>query len=64
MVAKMVYRNFHLMLPNRVTHGELLELDILDFYVIFGDGWFAWFFDSIDCRTTIVKFNFYNEPVL
>lgn len=30
-VAKRVYRNFPLMLPNRVTHIELEELDMVDF---------------------------------
>ena len=35
-VAKKVYRNFPIMLPNRVTYVELVELDKLDFDVILG----------------------------
>ena len=34
-VAKRVYRNCPIMLPNRVTHVELVELDMVDFDVIF-----------------------------
>ena len=34
-IAKMVYRNCPIMLPNRVSYVELVELDMLDFDVIF-----------------------------
>ena len=33
-VAKSVYRNCPIMLPNRVTHVDLVELDMFDFDVI------------------------------
>ena len=64
MVAKRVYRNCHIMLPNRVIHVELIELDLVDFEVILGMDWLHAFFASIDCRTRVVKFNFPNELVL
>ena len=35
-VAKRVYRNCPIMLPNRVSYVDLVELDILDFDVILG----------------------------
>ena len=35
-VAKRVYRNCPIMLPNRVTHVELVELDMVDFNIILG----------------------------
>ena len=34
-VAKIVYRNFPIMLPNRVSYVDLVELDMLDFNIIF-----------------------------
>ena len=52
------------MLTDRVTHVELVELDMVDFDVNMGMDWLHEFFASIDCRTRIVKFNFPNELVL
>ena len=52
------------MLPNRVTHVELVELNMRDFDVILGMDWLQACFASIDCRTRVVKFNFPNQPVL
>ena len=63
-VAKRVYRNCPIMLPNRVSYYVLVELDILDFDVFLNMDWLHAFFASIDCRTRVVKFNFPNEPVL
>ena len=49
-VAKRVYRNCPIMLPNRVSYVDLVELDMLDFYIIFGMDWLHACFSSIDCR--------------
>ena len=38
-VAKIVYRNFPIMLPNRVSYVDLVELDILDFDILLGMHW-------------------------
>ena len=46
-VAKRVYRNCPIMLPNRVTFVELVELYIFDFDVILGMDSFHAFFASI-----------------
>ena len=62
-VAKRVYRNYPIMLPNRVTYVELVELDMTYFDTIFMD-WLHSCFASIDCRTRVVKFNSLDEPVL
>ena len=48
MVAKRVYRNCPKILPNRVTHFELLEFDMYDFDVIFCMGLLHASFASID----------------
>ena len=39
-IAKRVYRNCPIRLPNRVSYVELVELDVLDFDVILGMDWF------------------------
>ena len=53
-----------MVLTYRVTYVELVELGMVDFDVILGMDWLHAWFDSIDCRTRVVKFNFPNEPVL
>ena len=35
-VSKLLYRNYPIMLSNRVTHVELVKLDMVDFDVILG----------------------------
>ena len=35
-VAKRVYKNFPIIFPNRVTHVEFVELDMVKFYLILG----------------------------
>ena len=62
-VAKRVYRNCPIMLPNRVSYVDLVELDMLDFDVILGMDWLHACFSSIDCRTRVVRFNFPSEPI-
>ena len=38
-VAKRVYGNFPIMFPNRVTHVELVKLDMFDFDVLLRMDW-------------------------
>lgn len=42
---------------------DFIELDMVDFDVLFGMDWLHAFFASIDCRTSVVKFQFPNEPI-
>ena len=63
-VAKRVYRNFTIMLPYRVTHVELVELDMVDFDVIFAIEWLHDCLASIDCRRRFLNSNLPNEPFL
>ena len=37
---------------------------MLDFDIILGMDWLHTCFESIDCRTRVVRFNFPNEPVV
>ena len=49
MVENRVYKNFPIMLPNRITQVELVELDMVDLDVILGMDWFHYCVSSIDC---------------
>ena len=62
-VAKRAYRNCPIMLHNRVTDVELVELYMFDFDVIVGMDWLHACFASIYCRLRAVKFNFPNDPI-
>lgn len=57
-VVKRVYRNCPIILPNRVSYVDLVELDILEFDTILSFDWLHACFASINCRTSFVKFNF------
>ena len=50
-VARGVFRNFPISLPDSVTRVDLVELDMVNFDVILGMDWSHAFFSSIDCRT-------------
>ena len=63
-MAKRVSRSFPISLPNIVTWVDLVELYMVDFYVILGIDMLNACFTSIDCRTRVVKFNFPSEPAL
>jgi len=51
-VAKRVYRNCPFFVSHRVTHVDLVDLDMLDFDVIFGMDWIYECYASIECRTS------------
>jgi len=59
-----VYRDHPVSLPNRITNVDLVELDRLDFDIILGMDWIHSCYASIDCRTRVVKFQFFNKPFL
>ncbi|WMV08784.1 hypothetical protein MTR67_002169 [Solanum verrucosum] len=49
-VANRVYRSCLDSLSYRVTHVDLVKLDMLDFDVILGMDWLHSFYASVDCR--------------
>ena len=59
-VAKRVYKSYPILLSNRITLVDLVELDMLYFDVILGTNWLHACFASIDCRTKVVRFHFSN----
>ena len=63
-VAKRVFGNCPIMLPNRVTYIELVELDTFYFDIVLGMYCLDSGFGSIDCRTMVVTFNFPNESII
>ena len=52
-VAKRVYKNWRIMLPNRVSYVDLVELDMFDFDIILGMDWLHACIASIDCRKRV-----------
>ena len=63
-IGRRVYWNCPIILPNRVTHVILVELDRFYFDVIIGIDLLHAFFACINCITGVVKFNFPNENIL
>ena len=63
-VSKRLYRSCPILLPNRVSYVDLVELDMLDFDIILGMYCLHACFAFIYCRTRVVRFNFPNEPVV
>ena len=63
-VAKRVYSNCPISLPNRVSYVDLVRLNILDFNIILGMDWFHACIAYIDCRTRAVRFNFKMNQLL
>ena len=61
---KKVYKSCPILLSNKFTLVDLVELDMLDFDGIFGMDWLHACFASIDYTTRVVKFQFSNEPIL
>ena len=51
-MAKSFYRSCLISLSHKFTLVDLVELDILDFDVIFDMYWLRIFYASIDCRTS------------
>lgn len=50
-MARTVYRGCVMSADSRVTLADLIELDMLDFDVIFGMDWFHSFYASLDFWT-------------
>ncbi|WP_368859988.1 hypothetical protein [Microbacterium sp. C7(2022)] len=62
--AERVYRDCVVSIYHRDTLADLIELEMVDFYVILGMDWLHACYASVDCRTRTVKFQFPNEPVI
>ena len=49
-VAKRVYKSCPMLMSDRVTLVDLVELDMLEFDVLLGFDWLCACFASIDCK--------------
>ncbi|XP_070036773.1 uncharacterized protein [Nicotiana tomentosiformis] len=63
-VANHVYRDCTVLINDRPTSVDLVELVMLDFDVIMGMDSLAACYANIDCRAKLVRFHFPGEPVL
>ncbi|XP_070055466.1 uncharacterized protein [Nicotiana tomentosiformis] len=57
-VANHVYRDCTVLINDRPTSIDLVELVMLDFDVIMGMDWLAACYANIDCRAKLVRFHF------
>ncbi|XP_070039753.1 uncharacterized protein [Nicotiana tomentosiformis] len=63
-VANHVYRDCTVLINDRPTSVDLVELVMLDFDVIMGMDWLAACYANIYCRAKLVRFHFPGEPFL
>ncbi|XP_070017604.1 uncharacterized protein [Nicotiana sylvestris] len=63
-VANHVYRGCTVLINDRPTSVDLVELVMLDFDVIMGMDWLVACYANIDCCAKLVRFHFPGEPVL
>ena len=63
-VASRVFRGCPISILHRIIPCDLVELDMVDFDIIFGMDWLHSAYANIDCRTREVKFQLPNELIL
>ena len=63
-IAKWVYRNFPIIVSQKVTSADLVKLEMADFDVILFMDWLHSCYASVDCRSRIVGFQFPDKPIL
>ena len=56
-----LYRDCPIIIPDRLTYADLIELTMLDFDIILGMDWLHKCYVTIDCRNRVVRFQFPNE---
>ena len=63
-IVRWVYKNCPVIVSQKVTLADLLELEMIDLNVILGMDWLHSCYAFVDCRTRIVRFQFQDEPIL
>ncbi|XP_060168953.1 uncharacterized protein LOC132599707, partial [Lycium barbarum] len=63
-VANQVYKNCSVLVCDRDTKADLVELDMIEFDVIMGMDWLASCYAHVDCQNKVVRFQFPGEPVV
>ncbi|XP_070008549.1 uncharacterized protein [Nicotiana sylvestris] len=62
-IASRIYRGCVIIIHDRETIIDLIELEMVDFDVIMGMDWLYKCYTLLDCHAKVVKFEFPNEPV-
>ena len=62
--ARRAYRNCPVIVPQKVTSADLVELEMVDFDVILGMDWSHLCYALVYYRTGIVHFQFPNKLIL
>ncbi|XP_060190366.1 uncharacterized protein LOC132619489 [Lycium barbarum] len=63
-IARQVYRDCSVIISDRCTKTDLMELDMLEFDVIMGMDCLASCYANVDCQQKVVRFQFPGEPVI
>ncbi|XP_070005608.1 uncharacterized protein [Nicotiana sylvestris] len=63
-LATRIYRRCVVTVCGRDTRADLIELGMVDFYVIMGMDWLYSCFAKLDCRTRTMRLEFPNESVV
>lgn len=63
-LAKRIYVNYLVSSLHKIIPCDRVELDVVDFHIIFSIDWLHVSYAFINCRTRRVKFQFTNELVL
>ena len=64
LIARKVYKNYPIIVSQKVISTDLVELEMVDFDVILGIDLLHSYYDSVDCSTRIVRIQFQNEQIL
>ncbi|XP_070024952.1 uncharacterized protein [Nicotiana sylvestris] len=59
-----VYRGCIVSVQGHNTKADLIELEMVDFYVVMGMDWLSSCYAMLDCHAKMVRFQFPNEEVL
>ncbi|XP_070002270.1 uncharacterized protein [Nicotiana sylvestris] len=62
-IASHIYKGCVIIIQDRETTIDLIELEMVDFDVIMGMNWLYKCYAILDCRAKVVKFEFPNEPI-
>ncbi|XP_070022537.1 uncharacterized protein [Nicotiana sylvestris] len=62
-ISSLVYRGCVIIIQDRETTVDLIDLEMVDFDVIMGMEWLYKCYAILDCRAKVVKFEFPNESV-
>ncbi|XP_070047357.1 uncharacterized protein [Nicotiana tomentosiformis] len=62
-IASRVYRDCVIIIQDRETTADLIELEMIDFDAIMGIDWLYKYYAILDCRAKVVNFEFPNKLV-